>query len=171
MKKRFLVSLFLVLIMVVTIGAGIAEEVDSEKLHFDRWYLSLPEMNIRKDPETPGKIDTITAGTELNVLYTDDIWAVFTYEKDGEERTGCTWVGAVAQAVKIHLLKDEFIFHIPVYDRTDFGLIAAWVEPEDPDLLVLWPYTAEDGTEWLFVKTLSGRSGYMRADAEYEVVE
>lgn len=170
MKTRFLAFL-LTLILVCTIGLVHAEESDG--LHFDRYYLVLPEMDLRADPATPGKVDTITAGQELELLYTEDIWAVFKYVKDGEEKIGCTWAGAVAPAIRIHLLDEEgeFIFHKPIYDRTQLGLISTWREPTDPDLLILWEETAEDGSEWLYVMCLDGRCGYMRREANFEIVE
>ncbi len=170
MKTRFLVFLLALCLCLVS-SACLAEEADNS-LHFDRFYVSLPAMDIREAPDKPGAIDTLYAGDEVEVTGTDGIWAMFNYVKNGEERTGCTWAGAIAQGIRIHLLEDEFVFHKPVYDREDLGLISSWREPTDPDLLILWEETAEDGQEWLFVLSLEDcRAGYMRADAKYEIVE
>ena len=107
----------------------------------------------------------------MNILYTSDICAVFTYRVDDEERTGCTWAGSVGPAIRIHLLEDEFIFHQKIYDRTMLGNISAWREPEDPDLLILREETADDGSQWLYIMSLDGRCGYMRREAKFEIVE
>ena len=103
MKIRFLVSMLLVCLCLV--GVASAEGID--ELHFDRFYITLPEMNIREAPDKPEAVDTLHSGDEVQLLSTDDIWATFTYVKDGETRTGCTWAGAVSPAVRIHLLEEQ----------------------------------------------------------------
>ena len=171
MKTRLFLAFLLVVCLLVVSCVCFAEDGEGD-LHYDRFYLTLPEMDLRADPNTPGKVDTITAGTEVEVIDTDGIWAVFTYVKDGETRTGCTWIGAISPAVRIHLLEDEFIFRKPIYDREDFGLISTWRESTDPDLLVLWEETAEDGSKWYYVISVEDcRGGYMRGEAKFEVVE
>lgn len=132
----------------------------------------MPEMIVRADPNTPGAVGTVFAGQEVDVIDTDGIWCTFTYLENGETKTGCTWIGAISPAVRIHLLEDEFIFRKPINDREDFGLISTWREPTDPDLLVLWEETAEDGSKWYYVISVEDcRGGYMRQEAKFEIVE
>ena len=169
-KTRFLLVSLLVVCMLAASGICFAEAEND--LHYDRYYVTLPEMTLRVAPDIPGAIDTITAGTEVEVIDTDGIWATFTYVKNGENRTGCTWIGSIAPAVRIHLLEDEFIFRKPINDREDFGLISTWREPTDPDLLILWEETAEDGSKWYYVVSIEDcRGGYMRVEAKFEIVE
>lgn len=172
MKTRWFLVALLVVALVAVSGVCFAEEADNE-LHYDRFFISLPAIDIREAPDKPGAIDTLYAGDEVDVITTDGIWAMFKYIKDGEEREGCTWVSAIAQAVRIHLLEDEFIFHIPVYDREDYGLLSTWREPTDPDLLILWEETSEiDGEKWYYVLSVEDcRAGYMRGTAAFEVVD
>ena len=95
-------------------------------------------------------------------------FSTFTYVKDGEEKIGCTWVGAISLGIRIHLLEDEYIFNRPEYDLQTFGTLVAWREPSDPDLIILW----EEGPEWLYVVCLDTcRSGYMRREASFEIVQ
>lgn len=170
METRFLA--FLLVVALVTVAGTCFAEEGADDLHYDRFYISLPEMNVREAPDKPGAIDTLYAGQEVEIIDVDGIWAFFTYEKDGETRTGCTWIGAVAPAARIHLLEDEFIFHLPVYDREDFGLISTWREPTDPDLLVLWEEINEYDEKWYFVLSIEDcRAGYMRSTAKFEIVE
>ena len=173
MKTRFLVSLVAIALLLTCIATGCAEG-QNEELHFDRYYISLPEMNIRADPDTPGAIDVLHGGDEVELISTseDGIWSTFKYTKDGEERTGCTWTGAVAKAIRIHLLEDEFCFHKPGCTRSDLGMVSTRREPTDPDLLILFEETADDGSEWLYITSTDGaRCGYMRRDAKFEIVE
>ena len=168
MKTR-LISLVAALVLLV--GCCFAENEGVDDLHYDRFYLVLPEMDLRADPKTPGKIDTIYAGQELEVLSTEGIWTTFKYTKDGEEKTGCTWTGAISPAVRIHLLEDEFVFRLPYDDREDYGLISSWREPSDPDLLILWEEMHND-QKWYYVVILPDcRGGYMKATAQFEIVE
>lgn len=166
MKTRLFLVVLLVLLTSLTVC--VAEEVE---LQFDRYYMTLPAIDLRLNPDTPGRIDTLYSGDEVEVLQVQDIWAELKYTKDGEERIGWTWAGAVAKAVRIHLLEDEFIFHKPVYDRTQLGLISTWREPSDPDLLILWEETYE-GEKWYYIMSIGeARCGYMRGTARFEIVE
>lgn len=168
MKIRFF-AVILVVVLLSSVGMSIAEDVE---LHFDRFYLALPAMDLRADPQTPGRVDTIYAGQEVDVIDMDGIWCTFTYEKDAETRTGCTWTGAIAQAVRIHLLEDAFIYRLPYEDREEPGLIAAWREPSDPDLLIIGQEMGEDEILWYYVVCLNDcRGGYMLATTKFELVE
>ena len=167
MKTR-IVALLILVCIIATIPV-VAEE--PQELVFENYYVILPEMDLRLDPQTPGKIDTVYAGTKVNVLRVEDMWAVFTYEKNGEIKTGCTWAGAIGQGVRIHLLEDAFLFHRPHYDLTVLGGISAWREPSDPDLIVLSEVHVYDGTDWLYVVSLDGRCGYMRREEKFEIVK
>ena len=132
----------------------------------------MPELDIRADPDTPGKVDTVYAGQEVEVIEHAGTYSKFKYVVDGVEKEGATWTGAIAPAVRIHLLEDEFIFHKMIYDREEFGIISTWREPTDPDLLILWEDHDEKGDLWYYVVILdSCRSGYMRGTAKFEIVE
>ena len=170
MKTRFTLVLILSIVAVCLLAVFSSAE-DVRELHYDRFFLTLPEMDLRADPSTPGKVDTIYAGQEVEILDVDGIYAYFTYVKDGEAKTGATWIGAISPAVRIHLLKDEYIFRKPYYDLEDYGIIAAWREPTDDDLLILWEETIE-GAKWYYVCVLPDcRCGYMRGVADFEVVK
>jgi len=173
MKTRFiLVAVLIATLLLVGCSSAASAEESTNDLHYDRFYMIFPEINIRAEPDKPGKIDTIYAGQEVELISTEDIWATFKYTKDGEERTGCTWAGVIAPAVRIHLLEEEYIFHKPIYDRTELGLLSTWREPIDPDLLILWEERDENGELWYYVVILdSCRSGYMRGSAKFEIVE
>ncbi len=167
---RFFVLLFACCVLMV-VSVSFAEEDGADDLHYDRFYLVLPEMDPRAAPKTPGKVDAIVAGQEVEVLSTEGIWTTFKYIKNGEEKTACTWTGAISPAVRIHLLNDEFIFRLPYDDREDYGLIASWREPSDPDLLILWEEMHDD-QKWYYVVILPDcRGGYMKATAQFEIVE
>ena len=142
--------------------------VKNADLKFDKMYLVMPEMNIRRDPDTPGKIDSLVVGDEVKLINQTGDWATFSYSKDGEERTGCTWAAAISHGVRIHLLEDEFIFRKPGGSTDEIGSITMWREPTDPDLIVLWQ--EDDG--WYYVVSMEDcRSGYMQPTANFEIVE
>ena len=171
MMKTRLTVVFLLVVCMLMVSVCFAEEGEND-LHYDRYFITLPTMSLRADPNTPGEIDVVYAGQEVDVIDIDGIWAVFTYVKDGETRTGCTWVAALSPAVRIHLLEDEFIYRLPYDDREDFGSISCWREPTDPDLLILWEEVSVDGARWYYVVSLEDcRSGYMRQEASFELVE
>ncbi len=144
---------------------------NDSNLSFDKYYIIMPELDIRADPDTPGAIDTVSAGQEVEFLYSAGNYSQFNYQKDGENRTGSTWTGAIAPAIRIHILEDAFIFHRPGQDRTELGSISTWREPTDPDLLILWEEQVK-GESWLYVLSIEDcRAGYMKGDIPYEVVE
>ncbi|MBR3249557.1 MAG: hypothetical protein IKF83_02535 [Clostridia bacterium] len=145
-----------------------ATEVKNADLKFDKFYMVMPEMNIRANPEKPEKIDTLQVGHEVQFIRQEGDWATFSYEKDGEERTGCTWCAAIAPGVRIHLLEDEFIFRKPGGKTDEIGSITMWREPSDPDLIILWQ--EDDG--WYYVVSMQDcRSGYMSPEAKFVIVE
>lgn len=149
----------------------VTESKESTSLTFDKYYIIMPKLDVRADPDTPGKIDTVYAGQEVEFLYSAGNYSQFNYQKDGETLSGSTWTGAIAPAMKIHILEDAFIFHRPGQDRTELGSISTWREPTDPDLLVLWEEKVND-ENWLYVLSVEDcRAGYMKADVPYEVVE
>ena len=132
-----------------------------------KYYITMPELDIRADAETEGAVDTLVAGDEVYDPVKKGTYTEFKYKKDGEERSGATWTGGISQGIRIHLLKDEFIFHQPYQNREMFGSIVTWREPTDPDLLILW----KEGADWLYVLSLEDcRAGYMSVSASYEVV-
>ena len=145
----------------------------NNEMNYDRYYISMPEMNIREAPDKPGAIDTLCAGDEVKLLEVNDIWATFEYVgKDGKEHVGCTWAGAVAPGIRIHLTEDEFIYHKVGATQEDLGMISTWREPTDPDLLILWEEYDDKGQKWFYVMSLEDcRAGYMSGDAKYEIVE
>lgn len=165
MKTRLFLVVLLLLVTSLTVCVAETE------LHFDKYYITFPAINLRLNPDTPGMVDTLYSGDEVEVLQVQDIWAELKYVKEGQERIGWTWAGAVAQAVRIHLLEDEFVFHKPIYDRTQLGLLSTWREPTDPDLLILWEETYE-GEKWYYIMSIGeARCGYMRGSAVFEIVE
>lgn len=150
--------------------AGSSSNVTSKKelLIFDKYYLTMPKIDVRANAETPGKVDTLYVGDEVYFTQSKGEWAEFEYYKDGEKRTAATWIGAISPGIKIHLLEDEYIYRKPGNNTETMGSIVMWREPSDPDLIILW----EENDEWLYVlSTEDCRAGYMRADANYEIVE
>lgn len=143
----------------------------NSNLEFKKMYIIMPELDIRADPDTPGAIDTVKSGQEVELLYTAGAYSQFNYQKDGETRTGATWTGAIAPAIRIHLLEDAYVFHKAGQTREELGSISTWREPSDPDLLVLWEEQVS-GEDWFYVLSIEDcRAGFMKADVPYEIVE
>ena len=139
-------------------------------LNFHKYYIIMPSLDVRADPETPGKVGEVFAGQEVDLLYSAGNYSMFNYQDEkGETRTGATWTGAIALGIRIHLLEDAFIFHHPGQTRTDFGSISTWREPTDPDLIILSEEKV-NGESWLYVLSIEDcRAGYMRGDIQYEI--
>lgn len=147
------------------------EPSESSTLHFDKYYIIMPELNVRADPDTPGAIGKVYAGQEVEFLYSAGNYSMFNYQEDGKTLSGATWTGAIAPAVRIHLLEDAFIFHRPGMSREDLGGISTWREPTDPDLLILWEETYE-GETWYYVLSVEDcRAGYMQGNIPFEIIE
>lgn len=155
----------------VSASDGTENQTTNPSLSFDKYYIIMPELQVRADPDTPGPVDTVYAGDEVEFLYSAGDYSQFRYQRDGETREGSTWTGAIAPAVRIHLLEDAFVFHRPGQKRDELGSISTWREPTDPDLLVLFEETV-DNESWLYVLSVEDcRAGYMRGDIPYEIVE
>ena len=171
-KTRLLVSLLVVLLLTVTMVVGLAEAEAPRELKFDKYYIIMPALDVRADPETPGKVGEVFAGQEVEFLYSAGNYSQFNYlDENGEAQTGATWTGAIAPAVRIHLLEDAFIFTRPGMDRTQLGSIITWREPTDPDLLILWEEEV-DGESWYYIVSIEdSRAGYMKGDISFEIVE
>ena len=167
MKTRRLIATLLAMVVILcSTNVSVATvNAKGKKLDFSQNYVILPAMDLRIAPNKPGAIDTLKAGKKVEVVKTQGIWAKLRYKKHGEVREGWTWAGSVGPAIRIHLLKDEFVFHKPVYDRTALGSISTWREPSDPDLLILW----QEDDDWVYIQSLDGRTGYMRANAKYVI--
>ena len=170
--NRTIFVTLLAMILFASIVYCSAEAADSKmNLNFDKYYIIMPKLDIRADPYTPGAIDSVCAGQEVDLLYTAGNYSQFNYLKDDELRTGATWTGAIAPGIRIHLLDDAFIFHRPGQDRTELASISSWREPTDPDLLILWEEDFE-GKTWLYILSLEDcRAGYMKGDVPFEIVE
>jgi hypothetical protein len=165
------VSLLLTIILCTVSCISLAETDAGPTLSFDRYYIIMPELNVRADPDTTGAIGKVYAGQEVEFLYSAGNYSMFNYQQDGKTLSGSTWTGAIAPAVRIHILEDAFIYHRPGMSRTDLGSISTWREPSDPDLLILWEENYE-GETWYYVLSIEdGRSGYMKGDIAFEVVE
>jgi len=171
MKTRFLVSLLAITLLATMMAVGFADEAPQE-LKFDKYYVIMPALDVRADPETPGKTGTVVAGQEVEFLYSAGNYSQFNYtDENGETHTGATWTGAIAPAVRIHLLEDAFIFHKAGQTREDLGSISTWREPTDPDLLILG-IEEVDGDVWYYVLSIEDcRAGYMKGDIQFEIVE
>ena len=61
MKKSRIFLVTLLLISLLAVPASFAEADSTQELVFDKAYMLLPEMDLRADPDTPGKVDTISA--------------------------------------------------------------------------------------------------------------
>ena len=141
-------------------------------LNFHKYYIIMPVLEVRADPETPGKVGKVFAGQEVELLYSAGNYSMFNYQdENGETRTGATWTGAIALGIRIHLLEDAYLFHRPNQKRTELGTISTWREPTDPDLIILSEEKV-NGEIWLYVLSIEDcRAGYMRSDIQYEIVE
>lgn len=171
MKTRLLVSL-VVALLALTMVVGLAEADTPQELKFDKYYIIMPALNVRADPDTPGVVGEVVAGQEVEFLYSAGNYSQFNYQDaNGETQTGATWTGAIAPAVRIHLLQDAFIFTRPGMDRTQLGSIITWREPTDPDLLILWEEEV-DGEPWFYIVSIEDcRAGYMKGDIPFEIVQ
>ena len=133
----------------------------------------MPKLNVRADPDTEGAIGKVYAGQEVEWLYSAGNYSQFNYrdQDTGEDCSGATWTGAIAPAVRIHIIEDAFIFHKPGMDRTQLGSISTWREPTDPDLLILREEKV-NGETWYYVLSVEDcRAGYMKGDIPFEIVE
>ena len=173
-SNRILVAFVLVMVLssVCCYAASVETTPSNPDLNFDKYYIIMPELDIRAAPATPGAVDTVYAGQQVEYLYSDGNYSQFNYQnEDGKTCSGATWTGAIAPAVRIHILEDTFIYHKPGQERTDLGTISTWREPSDPDLLILWE-EEYDGENWLYVLSVEDcRAGYMPATVPYEIVE
>ena len=171
-KTRLLVSMVVAALLVVPMIVGCANAETLQELKFDKYYIIMPALDVRADPVTPGKVGEVVAGQEVEFLYSAGNYSQFNYQdENGEAQTGATWTGAIAPAVRIHLLEDAFIFHKAGQSREDLGSISTWREPSDPDLLILWEEQV-DGETWYYVLSIEDcRTGYMKGSVPFEIVE
>lgn len=176
MKRKCLlvVALILALVFCFTACASNAtkasNKTEGSTLNFDKYYIIMPELNVRADPDTPGAVGKVYAGQEVEFIDSAGNYSIFNYQEGDKTLTGSTWTGAIAPAVRIHLLEDAFIFHRPGMTREDLASISTWREPTDPDLLILWEEKYE-GETWYYVLSIEDcRAGYMKGDIQFEVV-